>query len=551
MKRIHALLLAMALLAALTLPAAASGYTDVPADSSLAAEIQKAVDDKLMQGYSDTRFGYADSMTRVQFVTVVCRMMGWNTSAAGNHVTAAMKVTSASLSTEYWGAVNLAVSHDMVDTTAAFRPNAPITRAEMAEILVRALGLKGAAARAVGDTLPFQDVTAGKGYIAVAYTLGMTKGTSAVTFGPSGTATRAQAAAMLVRLHEKYTHTTDWTHGFYAISSYNQLSLAQSMDAVSAGWSRMTWDGSQAALSTTSANSNEYCIPSGYDSVTGALEGNGTAPNLSVFMDSSGNLAGLLSSAAGRKEAVSQIVNELTVSYKAIGKNPYAGVTIDFEGLRSASKANFNAFLSELATQVHALGKTLYVCVSPALTTGSYYDGYDYRIIGSLADKVILMAYDYDARNLSGYVGTTYYKTAATAPADQIYESLRAITNASSGVSDLSKIAMGFSCKNVAWKIDSNGKLLSGTPSYPSNDTVAARLNQSSTVKGWSSAYQMPYAVYQTASGEKWFLWYENNASVKAKLELAKLFGVNGVSLWRLGTIPNTTDWNWNSLLTK
>jgi spore germination protein YaaH len=59
----------------------------------------------------------------------------------------------------------------------------------------------------------------------------------------------------------------------------------------------------------------------------------------------------------------------------------------------------------------------------------------------------------------------------------------------------------------------------------------------------------MPYAVYQTESGEKWFLWYENDASVKAKLELAKLFGIDSISLWRLGTIPDSSAWNWNSLL--
>lgn len=549
MKRTASCLLAVMLAVVLTLPAAAASFTDVPAGSSLAAEVQKAVDYKLMQGYSDTRFGYADSMTRVQFVTVVCRMMQWTGETVGNRVTAAMKVTTSSVSSEYWKNINLAVTHDVVDSTVAFRPGAAITRGEMAEILVRALGLKGAASRAQSDALPFSDVSAGRGYIAVAYAIGMTKGTSNTTFEPNGTATRAQAAAMLVRIYEKYTHTTDWVNGFYAISSYSQLALTKHMNTVSAGWSRMTWDGSSAALATTSANSNEYCIPSGYDAVTGYLADNGTALNLSVFMDASGNIAGMLASAAGRTQAVNAIVNELTVSYKAIGKNPYSGVTIDFEGLRSSAKANYNAFLTELATAVHGLNKTLCVCVSPVLTTGSYYDGYDYRTIGNLADKVILMAYDYDTRNLSSYVGTTYYKTAATAPVDQVYESLRAITNASSGVADLSKIALGFSCKNVAWKIDGSGKLLSGTPANPSNDTVTTRLKQASTVKGWSSVYQMPYAVYQTESGEKWFLWYENDASVKAKLELAKLFGIDSISLWRLGTIPDSSAWNWNSLL--
>ena len=67
------------------------------------------------------------------------------------------------------------------------------------------------------------------------------------------------------------------------------------------------------------------------------------------------------------------------------------------------------------------MDKTLYVCVSPVLLSGSYYDGYDYSSIGALADEVILMAYDYEARDMSDFVGTEYYKTAATVPLDQVF----------------------------------------------------------------------------------------------------------------------------------
>ena len=58
----------------------------------------------------------------------------------------------------------------------------------------------------------------------MAYDIGMTKGTSATTFGPDATATRSQAAAMLVRIYEKLHQDTGFIHGFYAISSYSQLS---------------------------------------------------------------------------------------------------------------------------------------------------------------------------------------------------------------------------------------------------------------------------------------------------------------------------------------
>lgn len=554
MKRLLSCALALALTAALAMPvSSAVTYSDIPSGSSLAAEVQKAVNYGLMNGYSAGTFGYADSMTRVQFVTVVGRMLGWfeGVHTMDNPITAAMQVPD-SISGSYLDAIRFAVEYDVVDTNQAFRPNTPITRAEMSEMLVRALGLKEAAAIAEKqNTLPFKDVTAGKGYISVAYAIGMTNGVSSTAFAPNNYATRAQAAAMLVRIYEKLHQKTKWIHGFYAISSYSQLALADSMDAVSAGWSRMTWDGSTAKLTTTSANQNEYYVPSGYQEVADRLQSRGTPLNLEVYMDTSGGLREMLASAEGRAQAVEQIMSELTVSYSAIGRNPYSGVTVDFEGLRSAQKDDFTAFLRELAAKVRQRGKTLYVCVAPVLTTGAYYDGYDYRAIGDLADKVILMAHDYDARDLSAFIGTDYQKTTASAPLGQVYMSLQAITDKDTGVRDLSKIALGFSCKNIAWQVDANGKLLSGTPVYPTNETVYKRLNQTDTIHGWSGIYQNRYAIYTTENGDHWYVLYEDDRSVQAKVNAARLLGITGVSVWRLGTVPAYSDWNWSSILAK
>ena len=550
MKKFLCGLLSAAMAVSLTVPMAGAAYTDVPAESTLGGEVEKAVRYGLMNGYSDTTFGYGDSMTRAQFAAVLVRMMGWETVTP-----ATADFTDVPVSHTWYGAVETAAAHDVVDEGGAFRPGDAITRGEMSEMLVRALGLKTTAEMAAGQTsstssvlhLPFTDVSGDQaGYIAVAYAIGMTNGTSAYTFSPDATATRAQAAAMLVRIYEKLRQETDFIHGFYAISSYSQLDLVRQMDAVSAGWSRMTWDGATALLSTTSANSNEYAVPSGYEEVADTVTSAGGTLNLSVYMDTSDGVKDLLASAEGRSQAVEQIVNELTITYKTLGRNPYDGVTIDFEGLRSEQKADFTAFLTELADAVHGMDKTLYVCVSPMLLSGSYYDGYDYGAIGALADKVILMAYDYEARDMSAFVGTEYYKTAATVPLDQVYLGFSALK--SQGVA-ADKIVLGLSCKNVAWKIDREGKMVSGAPVTVSNETLHQRLAQSDTVKGWSDTYQQSYAVYSTEDGSRYFVWYQDGESITRELETAKLLGISGVSLWRLGTIPAYSDWSWTRAL--
>ena len=155
MKRFGSWLLAAAMvISLLSVSAAAADYRDVPVEGALATEVRKAVDYGLMNGYSETTFGYSDSMTRAQFITVLSRMMGWSGSEAD--ITKAMALPEG-LSSTYRTAIGAAVQNDAVDSGKAFRPNAPITRGEMAEMLVRALGLKSAAEHLNSSNTPMSD----------------------------------------------------------------------------------------------------------------------------------------------------------------------------------------------------------------------------------------------------------------------------------------------------------------------------------------------------------------------------------------------------------
>jgi len=564
MKKLLSCLAALSLTLALCVPTA-TAYSDIPEKGALAGEVRKSISYGLLNGYSPSFFGYTDSMTRAQFITVMGRMLGWFDTPATltNYITGEMQVAPpnsgspyATTST-YYHAINRAAELDVVDRMVPFRPSDPITRGEMAEMLVRGLGLKSAAAILEKEnTLPFTDLTDRLGYVAVAYAIGMTKGTSDTTFSPDATATRAQAAAMLVRIYEKLNRETTFVHGFYALSSYSQLELADGMDAVSSGWSRMIWDGEEVLLSTTSANGNEYYIPTGYGEVTDFLQERQVPLHLNVFMDAAKGGRELLASETGRTQAVEEIIHELTVSYNAIGRNPYSGVTIDFESLRAEQKEDFTAFLLELRSALDTIDKDLFVCVSPVLLGGAWYDGYDYRAIGEIADKVILMAYDYEARDMSIYAGTAirsgsvnngyirewFSEGSRNAPDGQIFLSLMAISDPESGVGDLSKVLLGVSSKNVAWEVDENDRLVSGKPLYLSNDTAYRYIQENR--RQYDSGHS--YVTFTNDSGQRCFMWLENPAE---NLRSAKLLGIQGISLWRLGTLPMYSGWNWNELL--
>lgn len=87
--------------------------------------------------------------------------------------------------------------------TGDFRPGDPITREELAVMLIRALGYGPIAGLAEDDPLPFRDVTTNKGHIAMAYELGLVSGMGNDLFVPDRYATREQAAVMLSRLYDK------------------------------------------------------------------------------------------------------------------------------------------------------------------------------------------------------------------------------------------------------------------------------------------------------------------------------------------------------------
>ena len=549
MKRRVLCLVLVLLLSLSHLPVARSAglFSDVPASSWATESIQKASEYQLINGIGEGRFGYGATLRRSEFITLLVRLFGWDLPAE-----AAAPFTDCPADAWYTPYLATAAEHGVMPSGGAFRPSESITRMDMAVFFVRALGYDPLVRRAEQYPCPFTDVTSNKGYITLAYDLGLVNGVSATSFAPSMTATREQAAAMLVRVYEKYYHETDFLHGFYAISSYSQLPLTKEMDAVSAGWSRMTLDESGAPLlRTTSAAGNDFYVPDGYSSVTSALERQGTPLHLNVYMDTaalspvSGSpaLYDLLADPDRRTQAVDAIVEEACVSYRAIGRSPYTGVTIDFEGLKgSAAKANFTAFLQQLSDALHQRGKALYVTVQPALYTGEYYDGYDYRAIGAIADKVILMAHDYAPTTLRGFEGTAYHRNAAPTPIDQVYHSLRAVTDKASGVEDRSKLVFAISCSATAWKVDAQDRLQSPFPLHPDTATVYKRLTQPGTEMGWSDAYRNPYLRYTTEQGESIFLWYEDQRSAAEKVTLAKLFGINAVSFWRLGQIPIYED---------
>ena len=347
-------LLCALLLAALPMPASATDFDDVPAGHWAEDSIARAVDLGLFQGQSATRFGLGAPMTRGAFVTALCRLFQWElvTPETGSYT------DNQDQDAWYYSAVETAYAHGAItDQTETFRPQEPITREELAVMLVRAMGYGTIAGLAQDLPMPFQDVHTNVGYIAMAYELGLVNGTSATAFSPDRTATREQAAVMLIRLYDGYhapapekigiAHTAE---GLTDLTGYAAVAVDGGR-LIYAGESRLTGGpGEEEAAALRQAAADAGAVPLLY--------------------------------VAGTNTALKDDASHTTeVLMSAVDAGGYQGLFLDLAELEGAQKKDFTA-LAELLRE--RLGeRLLYVMAEAPVWQGTAWS--NGRLTGSIA----------------------------------------------------------------------------------------------------------------------------------------------------------------------
>ena len=173
-------------------------FTDVAPGAWYYDAVSYVYANGLMDGTSATTFEPNGTMTRAMLVTILWRMEG---EPVVNYL---MPFTDVDGGAWYAEAVRWASSEGIVTgvSDTSFAPNAEITREQLAAILHRYAGEPATAANLAG----YADGASVSAYAVDAMSWcvehGIITGTTATTLEPQGTATRAQAAAMLMRFAE-------------------------------------------------------------------------------------------------------------------------------------------------------------------------------------------------------------------------------------------------------------------------------------------------------------------------------------------------------------
>lgn len=199
-----------------------------------------------------------------------------------------------------------------------------------------------------------------------------------------------------------------YTMAFYAIESFDEVDVLPRFDAASFGWSRIEQDGE------FTTQGKEYRWPQAAGDITPErlvqdAAARGTAPYLMVYSgDVKLELTRNLEDPALGDRTIAGIVET------AAGKG-FSGITLDLEGLgltgdKAKAKADYNAFVKKLSVKARQAGLKLTLVLHPL---NSSYKGYDYKTLGTLADDLVIMAYDY-AKSKKG-----------PEPLDKVDESIR------------------------------------------------------------------------------------------------------------------------------
>ena len=157
--------------------------------------MQYAYDNGLMTGVSANEFAPEQTTTRAMIVSILARLEG---------VESANNAGFADVSNEWYAtAVNWAANVGVVNgyEDGTFKPNQPITREQLAAILINYAAYKGEDVSARADLSSYTDrpSTWAQEVISWSVAEGLLTGVTADTLQPQGAATRAQVAAILQR----------------------------------------------------------------------------------------------------------------------------------------------------------------------------------------------------------------------------------------------------------------------------------------------------------------------------------------------------------------
>ncbi|MDF2653782.1 MAG: glycoside hydrolase [Bacillota bacterium] len=206
-----------------------------------------------------------------------------------------------------------------------------------------------------------------------------------------------------------------------------------------------------------------------------------------------------------------RLINNIVLN--VLGKK-YFGMVFNFGYIAPQDREQFVVTVSKAAARLNSMGALVMVSITPGINDM----GIDYAALNKAANFIELKAFRQAAGSET---------PGPLSSADGIYNFLAFNT-----VLDTRKVLLGISNYGYDWAIPSPENYLPAQ--MLSNDDAERQAKELGAVIQYDDRAKAPFYLYHDVAGIQHIVWFENEESIKSKLQLVDEFDLGGISIWTI-----------------
>ena len=265
---------------------------------------------------------------------------------------------------------------------------------------------------------------------------------------------------------------------------------------------------------------------------------------LTYMQEDEDALVSMLNSPTARNVAINNIIQTMSDA-KAVGMN------IDLEPIGTISESlrdNFTNFITELKSATCSQSSTN----CPLITISIYPSAaakerlWDLKNLVPATDYFVVMTYDYTMPKSQRSGPNSPLRDFTGEFEHSIVKNLDELTK----FIPAKKILLGIPLYGYEWETVDTSKYSPTTSRgvTASLERIETMLNEQILELVWDRNSLTPYGI-STDSGTHSQIYFENEASIRLKLDLVRSSGLGGIALWALG-YDNNVPWLWPTIKT-
>lgn len=247
---------------------------------------------------------------------------------------------------------------------------------------------------------------------------------------------------------------------------------------------------------------------------------------LTYMPESQKALESIITIARNRTQAVTTIVS-------TVRDSGAVGVNVDFEPLGDTNsyRDEFTAFMKELHTRASKENMQISVSVYPSAASRARI--WDLAALSSLVDYVVVMAYDYTLPGDDKTGPNSPLRGAGTLFKHDIVTNLAEITK----LVPSEKIILGIPFYGYEWSTQDTAKYTptSKRGAVASLERINEMVAENTLELLWDRNSLTPYAIRREDGEVISQIYFENENSIKLKLDLVRQAKLGGIAIWALG----------------